>query len=39
MEILKVQSGSLDLACLQQWASGLHVEDLLEKAFKQVIKS
>jgi hypothetical protein len=32
--IPKVQADSLDLAYLRQWAGELHVEDLLEKAFK-----
>jgi hypothetical protein len=36
--ILKVQSGDLDLAYLKQWASELHVGDLLEKAIKEVNK-
>lgn len=33
--ILKVQAGSLDLAYLNHWARELHVEDLLERAFKE----
>jgi hypothetical protein len=33
--ILKVQVDSLDLAYLNHWARELHVEDLLEKAFKE----
>jgi len=34
--ILKVQSGSMDFAYLNQWASELRVKDLLEKAFKEI---
>src|SRR5208283_1636905 len=33
--ILKVQADTLDLAYLNQWARELHVEGLLEKAFKE----
>ena len=34
--ILKVQAGSLDLGYLNQWARELRVDDLLEKAFREV---
>jgi hypothetical protein len=33
--ILKVQADTLDVAYLNQWARELHVEGLLEKAFKE----
>jgi hypothetical protein len=36
--ILKVQAGSLDLPYLNQWARELHVEDLLERAYKEANK-